>query len=1346
MIKYLVFLCCLALHLNAMHITYTAVMLEAIKTPSEKLNIIALSMSQQDIENIFAALKMPSEKPDVLAKEMSQKDIEKIVVLPEQITNLQSFQAYAAHYAWASSKEILENRTINNIIISTLKNPCLRLENINKEDSFLYRMQEIFKKYPRENSASIVEQNNHYFYLHYVPQKTQQVKWSKQYFKNYLINNHEHLLPDYKHILSQIKIMASEELDQSLNFINNIKKLTSLEIAEMLKSNTLTAEEKDYFINKIEGITHDILRIKNSLDFIANNGSNIQIMDLYLLAEQSFYNLDTIEDVTKKMIESGHFLTASDYAKQNPPIKNFKKFFSHRQIPLRSLYLISRAIAFSLRDFANKLRAQAGLQPIPEEIFEQSQIVKDALEIDESLVNIEDFIRLKNQAKKPTPKIKSPQELEEEHQDWLKDTLIIKKSQKRSKPHKKATKISKHSQSKKMEQPEPTAAVSEEKKHSQAQDIIALEPNIPDISEETTKPSIGLRVYRLLDESNKAVLDHLFEFAPNKLSHNQVNELTMAVYKALIDLNKASRAAEFIKKSSDSRIFTKGKEEKLLSKVSLEHRLLPYLLQAMIPPHFDQESIIQQSQFLRERIGVEKTMLYGDEIDTDMLCQLEKFLSESEDASKVAGPIQKRILLVNLAHAWHKLDIAVDRAKTIGYKAFSQEKHRQKIITLLEQALPIIKANNSHSVSILEAYLYNYYLKIELSPTYKQLSDEQIDAIQQRAAANLLKSAERTIRTIDKISPSGKKIGEYKVYNSIFHAITNNELGDYIIINFERPLRDRKIPLFVYYKDQIYRTDVFGGSRLKPDTAKDDYGSLIAVSLQAGDFFKRWFTSNESFWYGQRAFMPAEANQASKSLRGRLKIATIPDDEQFLVIDNLIVQDGFGYIKASAAEKLELEAIRRHPTPQQKNVAYQAFQAYEAENHREAALELFNGSRKLLAIPNFHSWEASNRANALMTTVSKLTNIGVPVKGNKVILPNNEHWKKFAQKGLLVGRNPYSAQRIQVVGAQNIQGSTVLLNLPVFQYTLTGYYNDSGSPVGAFFKGLLAVIPNEKWPEAYKNAQILVSSKDQKLNQKWLNKKLKDNDQGKKQLLDLNAILAVKNEYYKKHLVGLPVKMAENLAGDYDGDPYDLMSRQGYQHLSAVIIDASKQAIPNPKIDKSFTERQSPGNFNRILDLRKPILPAWNVIINRFYYLLKEERAQLVQDVSQNHMLQQWLGDDWTNKLGIKEISSNDIVIAEMQLGLKYGEDAYKTKVDIESVLTRAREYEKALNKIRPNQEIPYGKALIKKLHNNQDLKSITAPALKPKKSANLPDKAFRGQARFLADDNSYEGWLSDDD
>ncbi len=317
--------------------------------------------------------------------------------------------------------------------------------------------------------------------------------------------------------------------------------------------------------------------------------------------------------------------------------------------------------------------------------------------------------------------------------------------------------------------------------------------------------------------------------------------------------------------------------------------------------------------------------------------------------------------------------------------------------------------------------------------------------------------------------------------------------------------------------------------------------------------------------------------------------------------------------------------------------------------------------------------------------------------------------------------------------------------MKIFQYRLTGLYKKGGKLIGTFFKGMLAVIDDDKWPKKYAHAALLVSSKDQKLNQAWAEETDKIRDQNTGQTYRLRAVLVVKREATKKPVVGISKKIAIELATDFDGDEYDLIPLDEFPALAAMLEKATASAIKNPKIKKSFTPRTTIGDIIRIIGLRKPLLETWVGINNRFYYLPEDKREGYATKMAQEHMLNAWLGPKWADSLprGQKDL---DIVTAEMQLGIKYGEDIYKTSVDGEALMMRAKAFEKVLDEFNVSALIPYGNGYKKQLQKNKDYCLAAEPTLAAEKSANIVHAVSRRVARSCRKPNVAPDFASEDE
>ena len=1267
------------------------------------------------ILSLFMSSLWAMENDDYSSKrdlDFSKKNIK--TMLPVKIIDLVSLNYYALFY------NIYTDNLDNNIKYFSNKNlkhekailPHLHFQN---QDASFTRVREIMLIDPKKIDTPSDDGMMEPAYIYWFPLGiSDDDEYSKQKmviennFASFLLKNNEELLPNYKRVLLALLANIDDEINLLNEFMQNVTISSLTVLQKWLKSPRVSELDKKHILTKCHNLIADYYRLKSLHQFIQKNIDSLQLLDVYFLAEQSFHLLNISNTVIKQIIDRGKLFDSFLYnidtsEKIYDDIRfDINNLLRNKEFPLRRYYLFTRAMAFSLRDFANNFRAQAQLPAIPDDLFTQDDSIKNALAIDFSLPLLAELVS----------------------KEWTSDSLShnIKPI---SHPPIKSIKLA------------PLKSYPLPAKNKRERSLIDKKTN--DILVVKTKLSLPEKIYAILNEKDRDIWLQLCALN-NNLTAAAIERLNLAIYSALIQLNKAFKAAWLIKRSADSRIFSKNISEQ----EGKEYRLLPYALQGLIHPDIDLNDILSKSPFLAKRVYEDKLKLFKDDIDIVSKNKLEHFLKEAENIARaVEDNNHKQILLINLAHAWHKLAIALERVKNINDKQLSLATYKDKIISLLKDAYAYIN-DNKLNVTVLEAYLYSYYLNYDIKPHYYKLTAKDINAIKQGAKATLQNTKDIKPIFVPVITPSGKKIGEYSVYHSIFHAITNSKLGDYVIIKFTKPTAERKIPLYVEYEGVVYRTDIFGGSRLKPNPKEGDYGSLIGVSLQAADFFEQqWFLSEESFWYASRAFMPEEADQEVKSSRGKIKIITVPDKDKEEIFLGLMVQDGVGFIKESIASTLKLSDVdRKNAHNKVKALAFQALQAYEP--NKNVALEMLNHAIK---------HQDPKDPIAPSYTMPKKTFIGIAAKEG-IILPDDDMWREYASDGLMIGRNPYSAKRIQVIDDKDIKFSKELSHIKVFQYTMTGYLENANKPkkrnksyqsslTASFFKGLLVVVPDDKWPQKYHDISIIVSAKDQKLNGKWLSEDYKKKDQSSRNKYNFYTTLVVKQEYNKQFVGALNKEIADALAGDFDGDPYDIMPTKGFSLLASLIKAGQNDAIPNPKIDKSYTLRSKSGNFHKILGLRKPILPLWNVIVNRYYYLMPSEREKLASMLANDHRLREWLGETWSDQLkdDIKrELRLSDIIIAEMQLGVKLGEDAYKTKVDIDLILQRAKEYDKALNIINPQSKIPY----------NHKSTLDYEKALGKLHSSNLVHKAFRALSRWRDDANHDQGneeqYLSDDE
>lgn len=1267
--------------------------------------------------------------------------------LPSDLNSLENLQTYAAFYAKERNITMFDEAMdtgAHETVLDTSKRPCIRATHVETTlpESTRMRLQQIYHKAMLLKDPPIACYENPWadVYFSLAPKNSDRKSELKAQFAPFLMVHNRDLFPNYEEVLQtsyqHIKVIKHD----SERFIAQIEYLEPKQIAKWMQLAGFSQDEKLTLLKKLRGINSDIAVLHNLLRFMVNNLDSIQVLDMLHYAEQNFDLAGTMGGFVSRVSESGLFFSESNGESTTVVRENFSigigysmkylsvprraevaKFFSHREFPLRSLAMFAFANATLFRDFANRVRINANLPPVSEALFVQSDFLKETLKINTKLAPVRAMVERQNRRL----------EIEVFGSVQHKNQLEKRTHNTNAKKGKKG--IKKHHQQKNVQRKK--AAKSQRATHYELTPVDAQEEERSQVVEAVDEP-LGVSVTNLLDSTENELFTRLFAQDFESFSPDSIKTLILSVYRALVDLNEVTTAIQFLKKNSDTRLF-ESKQGNIDFVTNLKKRLAIFLMLDVVHPSFDKATIIEGDEAIKIQVLAERILFGGKKVRG--VAELDQLLQSCEDIiSRVASRQDRRDLLINLAYSWHRYarELQEQHSKT---SAHVMDNADQKIKGLLLEARKLPR--KPQSITVLEAYLMSFYLKIHETPEHKRLTDDEFHDIQAEAyfaidADNELPSFEMT--TIDQ---DRNELPKTTVRSSIFHAITNSRVDDFVMLKFTKPIKDRKIPLFMTINNIIYRTDVFGGSRLRPDLGDDNYGSLILVSLRAAEFFRHWLTSEESFWYAQRAFMPRSEGVPPQSLHGELRVLTVPDEDNYVINGKFLVHDGFGYIKESVAKRLGLRPLERSDASHKRNVAYQSLQSYDID--MRASKNLFDGLVNRHRSGELEPLSPLDQANGYSPTLPKTTAVGVPIAGRSIMVPNTPQWTKLAKNGTMIGRNPYSSMSLQWIPHNRVVVNHNLNSFRAFQYTLTGLYPGYMDMIsGSFFKGLLGVISDKDWPAELNNIDLVVSSKDEKLNQAWLEEADKDHDQARTRRITMHGVLYVTDDMYKKHVMGLPPELTDKLAGDFDGDEYDALDSEAYPDVVNMAIAQSGKAIANPKIRKSFTVRKHEGNYERILALRKPILETANSIQNRFYHLRPSERVAFAVQMGESNLLNRWLEP----KVACQFVDFLDIVTAEIQLMIKFGEDIFKTKVDSNQVMQRARAYEQALDEYKSARAIPYGSGLRKKIVKGVSVKDAMNETLTTKKSGNVVDKAARAFARYLNDDDTYASYLSDED
>lgn len=359
------------------------------------------------------------------------------------LSGLEELQLYAKEYAVEAStylsKEFIERK-----MVDPARYPCCRKpvgDYVVNAGYSLSRLMEVFPK-DTENSAknSILKTPKcvYYFNLTYFSPGQRAAIVSK--FDRFLMANNPTLFPNYHEVLRTIAEEVQKNLNQIDEVIGQIASLNHQRVQEIFGLKELTKKQKDRFVEFVKNGQNDVARLFKVTSYLDSNPETVQIMDLYLLAEHILGNLENIDERFASIIETGYFFdndmevkSARNIIAQDKPIDDIEKLFKLVDSPVRSFYLLSRAIGFLLLDFANDLRGSVGLELISRESFQQRAVVTAALQLDGKCVSIrERRLQLQKQTAAAVSHV-SRVKVDPLNNEWLVGTSAYPKNASRSK-------------------------------------------------------------------------------------------------------------------------------------------------------------------------------------------------------------------------------------------------------------------------------------------------------------------------------------------------------------------------------------------------------------------------------------------------------------------------------------------------------------------------------------------------------------------------------------------------------------------------------------------------------------------------------------------------------------------------------------------------------------------------------------------------------------------------------------------------------------------------------------------------------------------------------------------------
>ena len=723
----------------------------------------------------------------------------------------------------------------------------------------------------------------------------------------------------------------------------------------------------------------------------------------------------------------------------------------------------------------------------------------------------------------------------------------------------------------------------------------------------------------------------------------------------------------------------------------------------------------------------------------------------------------------------------------------------QQAVSQWMASLPQDRTASVSPINMLELMLCAMYRPdLQISLGFTPTDAVQMRAITAQSHAALdhplgpLRSRPASIPVLDL---RGKQIGQQNIDSSLFHAMSNHRWPSPVFMKIDHQVKGECLPVFARHDGQLYRFDVFGGSKLKPDQVREDYGMLIGIAVEAAPFFNQtWLTSQEAYVYAQRALLPETPGTAdqpfvNRGLAGRIALGIVPDDQAHqlaLTGDGygaFQVKDGCGFIKASVAARGEL-ASRHANAPATTRPAHlptQALQYYrpstpgkypQADRETEAIVqELLADARAKLGKP-LRAW---TDAELRRTPLHAALTIGdppavmatvVPARGDKLVVPDTKEWRAQARQGLILGRNPYDSKNLYPVPAADIAYSPTLAGSgpagdarrpTVFQYTLSGIaQRESGDHDTHAFKGMLMIVPDAHWPTEFAEQDVLVSSRDQKLGSAWHSADDKKRSQAPEQGQPVRLVLhghLVHKEDRTRQLIAVPSAIADRLAADYDGDEFNVLPIEGHTQLAAHIARKNRNGMDNPKQAKTFTPSAGEvSRRDRILQLRQPLVAHWSTASDVYHALPKPAQTRLAQGLVQDQVIASALPEVWERSIAplLQDVAASEqdgvytdqearkVVHREIALGIKVGTDAGKTTVPFDDFLKRGKAFQKALRPYVPAAGLPYGKGFKRRLTlatEGEDVQRAMRDLLTEKQleASKLEGIPARAQAAILA-------------
>lgn len=443
----------------------------------------------------------------------------------------------------------------------------------------------------------------------------------------------------------------------------------------------------------------------------------------------------------------------------------------------------------------------------------------------------------------------------------------------------------------------------------------------------------------------------------------------------------------------------------------------------------------------------------------------------------------------------------------------------------------------------------------------------------------------RSIPVVQYKEGKWQESGEYKVNDIGFFRIAQNT--KLVRVEFDPQMKMEKreqlyAKPFFELNQTIYRFDLLNsGNRdyaWAIETDKDNLSTII-------------HPFDEAVAYTRQALLttPLAVNTGSK-----IKGTAVKDKTPFTLKNGieLMVSDGFGFIKASLADSLisKIKSQRQSAsTPSLQRPALPNTQMLQwLPQNNKLIFELvengINSINQLRGIKQLSQKSAStdrdlpkNAASVPDMQIEKLyravttgnfavrVGTAMPVPGEQVVLPPSilpNHTE------VALHRSPADTMNWTTgsVASEDLC-SEYIGNMYGLQYRWAGNELGHQSEPFVFYRGVLGRIPDEEWDSKYPG-DIVVCTEDRKVDKGW--KKAADIDQAKQTETQfmIKGDLAVSKLLDPGSIIGVPPQMMKNLSGDYDGDEVHILAKSDSPVLFHQIQLQEPKKIPNPKLEK----------------------------------------------------------------------------------------------------------------------------------------------------------------------------------